>query len=631
MSRAVPARAAPAATPGASAAARPARDPSGGARARAARLPRRAVPAHAWAAVLAVLAAFALLAWDRRWVSEDGFIYLRIVDNLLAGHGPVFNIGERVEAYTSPAWLGLVALAVALLPGDPGWITVWLGLGLTLAGLALAALGALALLRRLGGPAPGSGPVLPLGLLVVAALPPFWDYATSGLETGLVFAWLGGGFAALVVAGERRPVPVAVLLGLGPLVRPDLGIFALGLLAVLVLGAVRGAGSRRAALRRAALLLAAAAALPVAYQLFRMAYFAALVPNTALAKEAGVAFWSRGAGYLWAFVADYALLVPLGALAAWALLGGPARALRTGAVRRREVLLVAAPLLCAAVHALYVVRLGGDYMHARMLLPTLLAALLPVAVVAPGRRAGPLLGAVLLGWAVVCATWLQAPSRFELPEDAPWYDQRTTLSEQPGVPHPITLEDYAQMPYSQPSVGWELARMPPSIVTNTGRATRVVGGRRLPWNPPLRLGGGIRPNAAARARTVVYTGSIGRVGVAAGPEVRVADRFGLADPLAARVRLPEPRTQRAGHEKDLPASWFLARYATGPVPAHLRENVAAARRALACRPLRELVEATSGPLTLGRALANLGVAVRAHGLRFSREPTLAARELCERG
>ena len=35
---------------------------------------------------------------------------LVIAGNLVAGHGPVFNLGERVEAYTSPAWLALLAL-----------------------------------------------------------------------------------------------------------------------------------------------------------------------------------------------------------------------------------------------------------------------------------------------------------------------------------------------------------------------------------------------------------------------------------------------------------------------------------------------------------------------------------------
>ena len=38
--------------------------------------------------------------YQRRWVTEDAFISLRVVQQVLAGNGPVFNAGERVEAYT---------------------------------------------------------------------------------------------------------------------------------------------------------------------------------------------------------------------------------------------------------------------------------------------------------------------------------------------------------------------------------------------------------------------------------------------------------------------------------------------------------------------------------------------------
>ena len=42
--------------------------------------------------------------WTRRWMSDDGLIVLRTVRNILAGNGPVFNAGERVEANTSTLW-----------------------------------------------------------------------------------------------------------------------------------------------------------------------------------------------------------------------------------------------------------------------------------------------------------------------------------------------------------------------------------------------------------------------------------------------------------------------------------------------------------------------------------------------
>src|SRR4051812_1382611 len=83
------------------------------------------------------LAAFAVLIWNRRWISDDGLIVLRSVRNLLAGDGPVFNAGERVEANTSTLWTFLIALP-GLVPGASlNWIAVVLGLLLSVAGLGL--------------------------------------------------------------------------------------------------------------------------------------------------------------------------------------------------------------------------------------------------------------------------------------------------------------------------------------------------------------------------------------------------------------------------------------------------------------------------------------------------------------
>ena len=42
--------------------------------------------------------------------TDDPFITYRYAANLLAGHGPVFNIGERVEGFTSPLHLLLMAM-----------------------------------------------------------------------------------------------------------------------------------------------------------------------------------------------------------------------------------------------------------------------------------------------------------------------------------------------------------------------------------------------------------------------------------------------------------------------------------------------------------------------------------------
>src|SRR5215218_9386360 len=82
------------------------------------------------AVLLAPAAVILAMGWHRRWLNEDAFINLRIVDQVFAGHGPVFNAGERVEAYTSPAWLGVLVFARATLGQlmDVEWATVVAGL-----------------------------------------------------------------------------------------------------------------------------------------------------------------------------------------------------------------------------------------------------------------------------------------------------------------------------------------------------------------------------------------------------------------------------------------------------------------------------------------------------------------------
>ena len=129
-------------------------------------------------------------AWQRRWIADDGLIVLRTVRNLLAGNGPVFNQGERVEANTSVVWTYLVYAASAVTrPLQLEYVALALALGLSLAGLAMLMLGT----GRLFAPSlvGRRAIMLPAGALVYIAVPPARDFATSGLESGLVMAYLG--------------------------------------------------------------------------------------------------------------------------------------------------------------------------------------------------------------------------------------------------------------------------------------------------------------------------------------------------------------------------------------------------------------------------------------------------------
>src|SRR5690606_10709055 len=90
-------------------------------------------------AVLGVPVVWVLvMGWTPRWMTEDGFIYLRVVEQIRAGNGPVFNAGERVEAFTGVLWVGLLALADLVTPIRLEWLAILLGIAATGAGVALA-------------------------------------------------------------------------------------------------------------------------------------------------------------------------------------------------------------------------------------------------------------------------------------------------------------------------------------------------------------------------------------------------------------------------------------------------------------------------------------------------------------
>ena len=192
------------------------------------RIDPRSVPGIALLLVPVVVMAW--MGWQHRWMCDDAFINFRIVKQILAGHGPVFNVGDRVESGTSPLWLGVLALFDAITPLPIEWIAVFASIGATIGGLAFAIFGTRRALLALG----VTGTFLPLGALVYAVLPPAWDFATSGLEVGLSVLWLGLSWWLLTGRIAERGAParsvwkpwwVPVVLGLGPLVRPDFLIF----------------------------------------------------------------------------------------------------------------------------------------------------------------------------------------------------------------------------------------------------------------------------------------------------------------------------------------------------------------------------------------------------------------------
>jgi arabinofuranosyltransferase len=566
-----------------------------------------------WIVALATTAVAVLaLGWRYRWVTDDGFIYFRIARQVLEGNGPVFNDGQRVETFTSPLWLAILVLGDLLLPLPLEWVAVGLGLLCTVAGVVLAMLGA----RALWGPAE-ERLFLPFAVLAVVALVPFWIFATSGLETGLVFLWLG--LSLLLLArwahGARLGVPQLVVLGLGWLVRPELVVVSALILVLLLAGRGRGSGTRS----RLAL-VASMVALPVAYQVFRMGYFGAITANTAIAKEGSEIRWDRGWRYLLDLVQPYWLWVAAVAV----VVGGylPLVALQR---RRRRVLGVVAVFLGGGlVIGTYVVAVGGDYLHGRLLLPAVFAVLAPVAAV-PVRpaHAGALL---IVPWAIVCGLDLR-------PLEGPGTFTQRGFVVLLGRGAMVDVEDF----------GWTTS--PEDAPWYTGPGVYMQQDVFAPRLQPLEL-----PPPPGAPPTVAVLAAIGIPGYALGTDVEVVDVLGLADPLTSRLEGLEGDYSLPGHEKPLPLPWLVARL-TGPdvrVPARLfpetrnpllpsargaafQEQVAWARAAVQCPDLYHALRATTEPLRPRLFLSNLVRSPQYTRLRVPPDPEEAYREFCGSG
>ncbi len=303
----------------------------------------------AWAALVLVCAAFVAHGLFYLFVQDDAYIFFRYSENWTNGWGPVWNQGERVEGYTSPAWLTMLTL-LRLATGsfEPGVHVISLGLGI----------GALVLLFLLAG---GIARNVWAGLaatLLMASDRTFALWSTSGMETRL-FGFLVLGAAVLTWRRSQRAVSRAENFALGPtllflcLTRPEGFIFA-GLTLLFLLLIHPATLRSRWALGGLALWVAGVGV----HLWWRWSYYGDPLPNTFYAKVPGFDF-SSGVSYL----SDFAVSFPVFSLAVGlALLYHLCAALVT-----RITTLESALSVMIIVYLTYVTAIGGGFMEFRML------------------------------------------------------------------------------------------------------------------------------------------------------------------------------------------------------------------------------------------------------------------------
>ncbi|MFT5197687.1 MAG: arabinofuranosyltransferase [Planctomycetota bacterium] len=282
---------------------------------------------------------------------DDDYICFRYAQNLVEGHGLVFNVGERFEGFSTPLWVLMHALWQFLGGSSPD-----LSVGVGIASLA-ACSGVLALhaLRK---------DRLPLAALVVAAAPAMAWHAVAGLGTVLLSLCLLGAYLAQQQAEqERRPAWGAALwLAVTCLLRQECVLFVVPF----------AIAQWRAGFRLPAILPLAAL---VSWTLFRLGYYGRLLPITYHAKRLPLADdLAYGARYFLAATRNFALPLWL-VLAAWGGLRGEGFHARKSAT------------LGAIVYVLYVVSVGGDFMVlSRFFIPALPLLLCLAFEALQGRR-----------------------------------------------------------------------------------------------------------------------------------------------------------------------------------------------------------------------------------------------------
>lgn len=597
-----------------------------------------------WLGVVVVTALWAWGAWQRRWIADDGLIVLRTVRNLLAGNGPVFNAGERVETNTSTLWTFLNYFGAVV--GGPvrlEYVALTLALSLSIAGVVLVMIGTARLF------APGlqgrRALLLPAGIVVYIAIPPARDFATSGLENGLALAWIGLLWWMMVAwaqaprlqrSGLAFTAALAFVAGLSVLVRPELALIG-GLALVMMLVAARGWIAKT-------VVVVAGGLLPVAYQIFRMGYYGLLFPQTALAKDASGDKWGQGLIYLANFNRPYALWLAALLVIALGVVLVAARGTRWrtvpsdvpsnyGRLARRvqsPSAVVIFMLVSGLLQALYWIRQGGDFMHGRVLLAPVFCLLAPVsvipivlpdsaklsrdrAVVLAGATAALWLG--IMGWSVWAANSPGLGSDATRVTYSGIVDERRFYSQATGHSHPLTAADYLDYPRMRAVL---------TAINNTpDGALLLPSGNYDQWDvvpayPPPPPPPGVSMDTWRREiapHTVFFT-NLGMLGMNVGLNVRVIDQIGLANPIAAHTARLEDA--RIGHDKNLFPDWAVAE---GPwlkkhpyVPTYLDEGwIKEAGVALGCPETEAMLNSIRSPLGIRRFMSNV-----LHALDFTR-------------
>jgi arabinofuranosyltransferase len=453
------------------------------------------------------------------WVVDDAYITLRAVDNFVHGLGLRWNVDERVQAYTHPLWMFVLAAFYAI-TRESFITTLAVSFATSVAAVVVAA-------RAICGPDAGWRKALLVGELLASKA--FLDFSSSGLENPLTHLLLALFFFRFLFpqtpwqeASPRQVTWLFLLAAIGFLNRQDTMLFFLPA-CLFVLHAQLRTGRPRVlrVFRSIGLGLAPA----MAWLLFAFLYYGSIVPNTAYAKLIGPRLAAReklqsGAAYfLDSIYMDFATL-PLCALALYLC-----------SRRRNPAFLCAAGGMVLYLVYVFVAGAVGTHMSGRFFSgPLFLSAILIALLVRNWRQAVPIAGLSAL-----------------------------VLVASPYSPLKVGTSQYATQRMARPDGIIIDTR---EYVIQEGSALLNVSYRgRMPAHSAYHAGLQMKHKSAKASigGPAPFFNMIGYAGFAAGPDKAIVDALGLSDPLIARLPVALDADWRPGHFfRDVPAGYLAS-------------------------------------------------------------------------
>lgn len=282
------------------------------------------------------------------WMLDDAFISFRYSENFASGNGLVFNLGERVEGYTTFLWVFLLGVGnwLGMETVSIARVLAWLA--------ALATIGLVAVSYRIisGVTRFVSG----LAVLLLCSCGVFSPWPSSGMEVSLFGLLILLTIQVYATDKYLRPsvrfATAGILAALVVMTRPE-GILLVGLIGLHAMYRIL-----RNREREASCLLATFLIFYGAFFAWRYSYYGYLLPNTFYAKVgSSAAQLVRGSEYLGEMAIVVWPLFLLAAIAVW-----------KGLLKRSVFFLLGGAYL--VLHIVYIWLVGGDCMPAfRFLAP----------------------------------------------------------------------------------------------------------------------------------------------------------------------------------------------------------------------------------------------------------------------